>query len=133
MDKKWSLVGGIMSIVSGGFGILGGLVFMVIGVLFAFVMRLADNVSTSGLTAQQFGAIFGLIYGGMGFFLLLFGILALVGGIFAVRKKRWGLALAGAIGGTLSFFPTGVVAIIFTAMAKSEFDATKPAPPPAVG
>jgi hypothetical protein len=131
VDNKWSLVGGIMSIVSGGFGILGGLALMVVGVLFAGLMRLADSASSSRLTPEQFGTIFGLIYGGMGLFLLLFGVLALVGGINAVKKKHWGLALAGAVGGTLSFFPVGVMAVVFTAMAKPEFEANRDGPPAA--
>lgn len=65
--------------------------------------------------------LFGLIYGGMGAFMLLLAILALVGGIFALRRKLWGLALAGSISGTMTFMPTGIAAIIFTSMSRPEF------------
>ena len=51
----------------------------------------------------------------------LLGILAIVGGIFALKKKHWGLALAGAIAGAITFFPLGVPAIIFTTLGKQEF------------
>lgn len=130
MQNKWSLVGGVMSIISGGLGILEGLVFMLMGVLFGSLMSLADDASSSRLTAEQFGRIFGVIYGAMGLFILIFGVLALVGGIYAVKKKHWGLALAGAIGGVLSFFPVGIVAVIFTALGKPEFDTGNTAQPP---
>jgi hypothetical protein len=49
------------------------------------------------------------------------GIFSLIGGIFALQRKHWGLALAGSI---FAFFPTfilGVLAIIFTAISKNEF------------
>ena len=54
---------------------------------------------------------------------LVVGIIAIVGGIFALRRRIWGLALAGAICATLSLFTfyLGILAIIFTAMARKEF------------
>jgi vacuolar-type H+-ATPase subunit I/STV1 len=54
---------------------------------------------------------------------LVVGIVAIVGGIFTLRRRIWGLALAGAICATLSLFTfyLGVLAIIFTTMAKKEF------------
>ena len=49
------------------------------------------------------------------------GILAIVGGILAVKKRLWGLTFAGAIAATVAFFPCGVPAIIFLALYKDEF------------
>jgi len=55
-------------------------------------------------------------------------MLALVGGIFALQRRRWGWALAGSIAAVfasipiLRFLPVGIVAIIFTAIAKDEFE-----------
>ena len=53
---------------------------------------------------------------------LAIGVLALVGGIFALQKRSWGLVLAGAIASIISFFVLGVLAIVFTVIAKEEFD-----------
>ena len=53
---------------------------------------------------------------------LAIGVLALVGGIFALKKKSWGLVLAGAIASLLTFFVLGIIAIVFTAQAKDEFE-----------
>jgi hypothetical protein len=50
------------------------------------------------------------------------GILAIVGGIYALQRKIWGLALAGSIA---AFFPSwilGIAAIVFIALSKNEFE-----------
>ena len=48
------------------------------------------------------------------------GIVAIVGGISAIRRKRFGLALAGAICAILSGI-LGILAVIFVALRKREF------------
>ena len=65
----------------------------------------------------------------MGMIFLVLGVVAVVGGIFAIRRQVWVLALAGAI---CAFFPTpsivsvlnivfGTLAIIFVGMSRREF------------
>ena len=51
-------------------------------------------------------------------------MLAIVGGIYALRKKKWGLALAGSIAALLIpwFWFLGITAIILTALSKKEFE-----------
>jgi hypothetical protein len=56
----------------------------------------------------------------VGAVLLAFGIVALVGGINALKRKRWGLALAGSILSLPGVL--GVLAIIFVSLGKKEFD-----------
>ena len=48
------------------------------------------------------------------------GILAVVGGISAIRRKKFGLSLAGAICALPSLF-LGILAVIFVALGKREF------------
>ena len=55
--------------------------------------------------------------------LIVLGIVSLVGGIFAIQRRIWGMALAGAI---CALFPPpvialGILAIVFVAMGKGEF------------
>ena len=50
------------------------------------------------------------------------GILAIVGGYCALRSKRWGWALAGAIAAILPFFPLGITSVILTVTARDEFE-----------
>lgn len=52
---------------------------------------------------------------------IVFGIIALIGGINAIKRRRWGLALAGAILATPIMPPLGVLSIIFVSMGKREF------------
>jgi hypothetical protein len=74
-------------------------------------------------TPEELITVMTIMYSVIGFLLLLVGILAIVGGAFCIRKKLWPLAIAGSIAGTITFFPCGIPAIIFTTLAKPEFDA----------
>ena len=57
--------------------------------------------------------------------LITFGVIALIGGIYAIKRRRWGLALAGAIL-SFPFLPLGgilgLLAIIFVSRGKEEFE-----------
>jgi hypothetical protein len=56
-----------------------------------------------------------------GAFFVILGIVAVVGGISAIRRKRFGLSLAGAICALLSGL-MGILAVIFVALGKGEFE-----------
>ena len=56
--------------------------------------------------------------------LLFLGILAVVGGISAIRRKRFGVSLAGAICALISGI-LGILAVIFVALGKREFGAER--------
>ena len=53
---------------------------------------------------------------------LIIAIPALLGGIFAVQRKQWGLSLAGSIAAILSLFPLGIASTVLTSMSKDEFE-----------
>lgn len=54
--------------------------------------------------------------------LIVFGIIAIVGGICALTRKAWGLALAGSIFALIGpWFILGILAIIFVSLGKREF------------
>ena len=137
MQNRWAIVGGVMSIVAGALGALGGLSLVLFAVLFSSLLSWVATTSDAfGPAERGLTGLVGLMYGGMGAFLLLVGIMALIGGIYSVRRRLWRLALAGSIAAILAFFPVGVVAVIFTAMAKPEFPAngaTQTASPPPPG
>jgi hypothetical protein len=54
------------------------------------------------------------------------GILAIVGGISALQRRRWGLALAGAIAAMLPLFPLGIASVILIGLAKSNGEFEQP-------
>lgn len=111
MEKTWKpTVAGVLCILAGAADVgLGILVLVAGGIIreaFAFteIARLADLVIA--ISPVWF----------------VLGIVAIIGGIYALRRKVWGLALAGSICALSGYSIFGVLAIIFVAMAKSEFD-----------
>jgi uncharacterized membrane protein len=98
------IAAGILNIVIGVLGILGA------------TTAISEIPSISYLVIL---AVFAKIYC---IFLLLFSVLALVGGIFGVQRKHWGWALAGSIAAILPFLPLGIATTVLTAMSKEEFE-----------
>ena len=94
---------GILSIISGGIGLITGIV-------------VAAVVETAG----GYWGFWGL--GAVTIPLIVLGIVAIVGGVFALQRRIWGLALAGAICALMwPITALGIPAIIFVALSKREF------------
>ncbi len=103
---------GILNIVSGVLGILGAIsLFIGFGVTSG-----ALNMPTGYIPAFVPGLVLG-----MAIVSTIAAILALVGGVYAMQRKRWGWALAGSIAAILAFFPLGIPAVIFAAQSRNEF------------
>ena len=49
-------------------------------------------------------------------------VFPIIGGVFALQKRRWGWALAGSIVAIFGMLPLGVASTILVAMAKEEFE-----------
>ena len=115
-------IGGILSIVAGAFA-----VFYLLGVLFMMLVFSIAETDTRfyyngyGYTDGTF-IVMMVVWIVFAAFFILMGVLGVIGGIFAIKRKHWGLALAGAIGGTITFFPVGIPAIVFVALGKGEFE-----------
>ena len=110
MQKTWKpIAGGICSIVAGGYGVLLGGVFSLLGLGGATVLGMPRD----GL----------FVLAAIGWPALILGTLAIVGGILAVQRKRWGLSLGGAICALLipPPFILGILAIVFIALSREEF------------
>jgi hypothetical protein len=54
--------------------------------------------------------------------LAVLGAVSLVGGLFSLRRKNWGWALAGSITTLLVSQVLGIVSIVLIALAKNEFE-----------
>lgn len=106
-NKTWKpTTAGILSIIAGAMQTIGGIVVAVVGGTIA------------GLpTVPIMPRIFGII----AIPIIILGILAIVGGIYALKRKVWGLALAGCICSLFGPWFLGIPAIIFVAMGKGEF------------
>jgi hypothetical protein len=108
--------GGVLSIIAGVFQLLGGIAMAVLlPMVLTFLEEIAPEFGVTTM-ASHTTFIVGCVIG-------VLGIVALVGGIHAVRRGRYGLALAGAICSLPSHI-FGILAIIFVAVARREFGAS---------
>ncbi len=112
--------GGTLSIVSGAFGILSAAFVILFIDMFGAMFSLPGFHS---LEIQGFLRVMVLFYVITAIAHVLLGALAIIGGIFTIRRQSWPLALAGAIAATITFYPTGIAAVIITIISREEFPA----------
>lgn len=100
------IVAGVLSIIAGCFALIGALFFVVpmvtlgvIGVTFIIPILLAIAIMPAVL-----------------------GTLALVGGIYAMKRKIWGLALAGSIASAFICPILGIPTLVLITLSRNEFE-----------
>jgi len=52
---------------------------------------------------------------------IIIAVLAIIGGIFAIQRRKWRGALAGSIAAAISPIPLGIAAIVLLILSKKEF------------
>lgn len=103
--------------------LIAGIIALINWIWVAFVAGTIGGMMTAIPGLGGFGAIM-IVCGVVG---IIFSIIALVGGVMAIQRKMWGLALAGSILGlfTIGFvFVSSIlslIALILIALSKSEF------------
>ena len=104
MQRTWkTTAAGVLSIIAGIIGIGAGTIATLMG-------EFGDNMSG------------GLVLGPIGVPTIILGVVAIIGGIFALRRRVWWLAVTGAIFAIPCVVPVlGTLAIIFIALAREEF------------
>ncbi len=117
--KTWMpTAGGILSIISGALGFITIAFFLTFGSIFGAAIA-RDVLSSLGY--WQAGLPLTII-GIIAIPLLCVNIVAIVGGIYAIQRRGWGMALAGSI---CSVFPSqilGVLAVVFISISRKEFE-----------
>ena len=114
--------GGVMSIIAGALEVIGGLIIVVLTVGAGILLRPALMPFHPGDCWGQvlpFVPFWLIIVGAP---ILVLGIVAIVGGVSALRRKSFGLSLAGAICALPSNI-LGILAVIFISLSKKEFEA----------
>jgi hypothetical protein len=101
--------------------IIAGFLGLLIGIGIAVGFGLVGNMI--GIIPGFPGGLLALI----GIPGIILGTIAIVGGVYALRRRLWGLALAGAICALLFTLPflgwiLAILAIIFVSLGKSEFE-----------
>jgi hypothetical protein len=112
--------GGVLSIIVGALEVIGG------GIMVASVclgvplrLRLLPCLARFGGTCSLADvSMWWIIVGGI---LVVLGVIAIAGGFSAIRRKSFGLSLAGAICALIPFNLLGLLAVIFVSLGKREF------------
>jgi hypothetical protein len=117
--KTWMpMAGGILTIVS---GVLG---FIAVAFLITFGATFGSDIAHDILRSLGFWQA-GLPLKIISFIaipLIIINAVAIIGGIYAVQRRGWGLALAGSICAVLPSRLLGIPAIIFIALSQKEFE-----------
>jgi hypothetical protein len=114
--------GGILSIIGGASEVIGGLIMVVLTMSTRILLRLALLPFHPGDWFERIIPVIPTWLIIVGVPLLVLGIIAIVGGVSALRRKDFGLSLAGAICALPSHI-LGILAIIFVSLSKKEFEA----------
>ena len=120
MEATWKpFVAGILNIITGIINLFG--MFVVIGLLTAFgggilsIIRIADMMPIW---------LSGMVHGVLIITAILLAVLSslpLIGGVYAIQRKAWSLALTGSVVAILSIPPLGIVSTVLVSLSRSEF------------
>jgi len=120
MESNKATVAGILDITAGIFGFVGGIPLLVLALGGAAVLGMVPEPEANRLAFLPMALFLPLAL--LGF---VSGFIAIIGGIAALNRRRWGLSVAGAIAAIFGFFPVGIAAVIFTILAEPEFRAAR--------
>jgi len=125
MKLTWKpVMAGILDIVAGAIGMVGGIALATLKLLFEtidkevlrFNPQLVQPVVIKWVE-NMFSTLFAVP-----FVLVFIGIISIIGGVYALQRRIWIFALAGAISSCIAFPFFGIPSVIITALAKDEFN-----------
>jgi hypothetical protein len=118
-EKTWKTrTAGILAIVAGAVGVTEWVAVAVLEILALGWLPMGGLLGLGGIVAAAVAIE------------ITVGIVAIVGGIFALKRRRWGLALAGSICVMFCFIfvpillnvPLAIAAIVLVVLGKGEFE-----------
>ena len=120
MQQTWKpMVAGILNIIAGALSLIGffGVVIAIVAVGSGpFIWGSFPGFGP--LTVGFVQAILAIV----AVLLIVMGVLPLLGGIYAVQRKKWGLALAGAIVAIIGSALFGIASTVLLALSRDEFE-----------
>jgi hypothetical protein len=118
MEKTWKpTIAGILAIVAGALSFVG-IIIAGAGVGILMLGAMGEAELAPGIPADLILGIIVMV----AILAVIVDILAIVGGTYALRRKKWGVALAGSIAAFFASWPLGIAAIVFTIISKNEFE-----------
>jgi hypothetical protein len=123
-DSRGGLLtaGGVLSIVAGALEVIGGVIIAILTTGIRILLRLALLPPHPGDWFERIIPVLPTWLIIVAVPLLALGIVAIIGGVSAIRRKSFGLSLAGAICALPSNI-LGILAVIFVSVSKREFEA----------
>jgi len=108
---------GVLAIVVGAVGVTEWVGVAVLGILAWGWLGMGNLLGLGGIITTVVTSM------------IIIGVVAIIGGVFSLKRRRWGLALAGSICAFFSFFfipvllnvPLAIAAIVLVVMGKREF------------
>ncbi len=111
MERTWKpTTAGILSIIAGTLSLIACIWCL----MFTYPMIYGLDLAEKWDEIAQILGVVGVVF-------INLGVISILGGIFALKRRLWGLALAGAICALNPLCGLGILSIIFVAMGKGEF------------
>jgi len=100
--------------------LVGGILIIIAGILelITGVSLIAGGSALIDISFFDFGDIFVIC----GAIWALFGLIALLGGFFAIKREHFGLAVLGGILGLGGYFILALIGLILIAISREEFE-----------
>ena len=118
MEKPWEpVVSGILEIICGTFKLMGGFGLIIAIIAVESNPYIDIDAFTGGIPVNAVAILWTLTIP-----LALLGILSILGGIYALQRRNWGLALAGSIAAAMPSSLLGIAAIVLIALSKKDFE-----------
>ena len=116
MDRSWmATVAGILNIIAGVLALLGALALIFVGAVTTTVPEMTVETGDDLPLALVSGLVWALVA-----LSLIAAVLAITGGVVALRRTGWAWPLVGAITALFTAMPLGVLALIFVVLAEKE-------------
>ncbi len=106
------LVGGILIVVGGVLALLAGI--GLVASVGAFDSLMIVDVEGVDMLEDLFTAC--------GILFIIFGLIGVLGGVFAIMRKHFGLAILGGIFALFGWFLPALIGLILVGMSKEEFE-----------
>ena len=121
MQRTWKpTAAGILNIITGAINALG-LIFLIIAIISFYSINIRQFLPPDFVPPPGVSPILIIV--------LIFTIISVafpvISGVFALQRRRWGLALAGSIIAIiiiLGTFPLGIASTIFVVRSNDEFE-----------
>ena len=109
-------IAGVLTIIAGVSALFGSLVLGAVGVGVSAVLSSIPGHMPQGLPLLPL-----LVFIPLSVLILTLAVLAIIGGVYGVRREHFWLLVVGAAASVFCFLPLGIAALVFAALAEKDF------------